>query len=306
MTIIFFGSTSDSVIVLSKLFASHIPISAVVTKTPAPVGRKQIITPTPVEVWARDHNIPVLSFPNDKNKPWLYTHEEDVVNALSTFKPDLLISACYGQKIPDSTITNAKYGGVNIHPSLLPRWRGADPVPWAILSGDHQTGVTIVRLSAKFDQGMILAQEKIPMTAKDVTDPLRTKLFTMGADLLIKTLSDILSGKIKGTLRQSQGIPYAGRLTRDDGFEPWEKIQNAFTDADEAARIDRKFRAFTPWPGVWTLINPTNPTNLQIRQIKKRMKILEMHVENGKLILDVVQLEGKKPVSWEQFQKTYL
>ncbi|KKT35155.1 MAG: Methionyl-tRNA formyltransferase, partial [Candidatus Gottesmanbacteria bacterium GW2011_GWB1_44_11c] len=192
-----------------------------------------------------------------------------MVNALSTFKPDLLISACYGQKIPDSTITNAKYGGVNIHPSLLPRWRGADPVPWAILSGDHQTGVTIVRLSAKFDQGMILAQEKIPMTAKDVTDPLRTKLFTMGADLLIKTLSDILSGKIKGTLRQSQGIPYAGRLTRDDGFEPWEKIQNAFTDADEAARIDRKFRAFTPWPGVWTLINPTNPTNLQIRQIKK-------------------------------------
>ncbi|KKT59118.1 MAG: hypothetical protein UW52_C0048G0001, partial [Candidatus Gottesmanbacteria bacterium GW2011_GWA1_44_24b] len=70
--------------------------------------------------------------------------------------------------------------------------------------------------------------------------------------------------------------------------------------------IDRKFRAFTPWPGVWTLINPTNPTNLQIRQIKKRMKILEMHVENGKLILDLVQLEGKKPVSWEQFQKTYL
>jgi methionyl-tRNA formyltransferase len=304
MNIVFFGSTSDSVIVLSRLVDSKYSPVVVVTQPPKPTGRKQDVTPTPVETWANEHTVPVCSFSNRKNKPWMYEHEENVINTLSTFKPDLLISACYGQKIPDAIITNATYGGMNIHPSFLPRWRGADPVPWAILTGDRQTGVTIVSLSAKFDRGAILAREKIPITTKDVADSLRTKLFTIGADLLLKTLPDILSGSIKGTPQQSKNSPYARRLTRDDGFEPWDRIQKAFTDAVESARIDRKFRALTPWPGVWTLLR--QGFGGQALTEKKRLKILEAHVENGKLILDTVQLEGKNPVSWNQFEKAYL
>lgn len=310
MNIIFFGSTSDSVIVLQKLHEftaiqqyNNVTISCVVTQPPTPVGRKQVVTPTLVEIWAKEHKISVLSFPNDKDKPWQYQNEKKVINSLSSFKPDILISACYGQKIPSHSIKEVPLGGLNIHPSLLPRWRGADPVPWTILSGDRQTGVTIVTLSDKFDQGRIIAQKKIPVTERDVSDQLRKKLFSLGANLLVQLLPDYISGKNSGRPQQTNNEPYARRLTRADGFEPWDKVRKALTDTGEANRIDRKFRALTPWPGVWTLINPIN---LQIRQMEKRLKILEAHTENEKLILDTVQLEGKKPVTWEQFEKSYI
>ncbi len=284
--VVFFGSTSDSVFVLSKLAVSNpVIIAAVVTQPPKPVGRKQILTSTPVELWAKHQNITVLSFPAKKTKPWLYDDEHTVIDTLAPMKADLLVSACYGQKIPAPVIDAATHGGINVHPSLLPRWRGADPVPWAIYSGDHQTGVTLVRLSGTFDRGLILAQQKLNITDTDTTGPLRSKLFTMGADILIKTLPDILSEKIKGNPQHINGAPYARRLTRDDGFEPWKKI----TDPHEIQRIKRKFRAFDPWPGIWTTYNG------------KRLKILGFTT-----LPTIVQLEGKKPVSWEQFQKAYL
>ena len=118
-----------------------------------------------------------------------------------------------------------------------------------------------------------------------MTDPLRTKLFTVGAELLIKNLPDIVSNKIKGTPQKITGEPYARRLTRDDGFEKWENL----IQTDEASRINRKFRAFHPWPGLWTLCKG------------KRLKILEFTT-----LPVMVQLEGKKPVSWEQFNAAYL
>ena len=254
MNILFFGSTSDSVLVLQKLSN----IAAVVTQPPKPIGRKQMLIPTPVECWAKEKNISVFTSPPQE-------------------KFDLVVSASYGEKIP--------FPGVNVHPSLLPRWRGGDPVPWAILSGDREVGVSLVTLTEKFDRGLLLAQEKIPVLDTDMTDPLRAKLFSIGADLLVKNLPDILSKKIQGTMQNIEGQPYARRLTREDGFEPWEKIM----DPDESARINRKYRAFHPWPGLWTLFG------------KKRLKILEFTT-----IPVVVQLEGKTPVSWEQFQKAYL
>ena len=156
MNILFFGSTTDSVIILDKLFTTHYSlftprITAIVTQPPRPVGRKQLMTPTPVETWAKTRAITVLSFPSNTAKPWLYLDEAQVVDALEPLKADLIVSASYGQKIPAKTLKDAKFGGLNVHPSLLPRWRGGDPVPWAIMTGDHQTGVTIVSLSEKFE-----------------------------------------------------------------------------------------------------------------------------------------------------------
>lgn len=260
MNIIFFGSTSDSVLVLEKL--TH--VIAVVTQPPRPVGRKHIVTPTPVETWAKEKHIPVLYVPSE----------------LESFKADLLVSASYGEKIPTKTITDAKYGGLNVHPSLLPRWRGADPVPWAILSGDHQIGVTVITLSEDFDEGKIIAQKKLSITAKDTSDPLRTKLFEIGAQLLVeilKSIGDALQGEV---LQGVAPTPYARRFTREDGFEPWEKI----IDPNEAIRIERKFRAFHPWPGLWTIKD------------RKRLKILACHLESDLLVLDQIQWEGKKPL----------
>ena len=262
--VIFFGSTSDSVLVLDKIYTlspEPYTLAAVVTQPPKPVGRKQIITPTPVEIWAKSHDIPVTT--------------RDVI---APFKPDLLVSASYGEKIPAEAIQGAKYGGLNVHPSLLPRWRGGDPVPWAILSGDHQIGVTVVTLAEKFDQGAIIAQKKIPITEHDTSDPLRTKLFELGADMLADVIKKLpvhgATQKIEGLPAQA-GEPYAKRFTREDGFEPWEKI----IDPNESERINRKFRALHPWPGLWTLKDG------------KRLKILGFtHTPT------IVQWEGKKPM----------
>jgi methionyl-tRNA formyltransferase len=304
--ILFFGSTSDSVIVLEKL--STLPafaIKAVVTQPARPVGRDQTITPTPVETWATEKRIPVLTFASDKAKPWLYQNPQQVIDTLQPVAPDLIISASYGQMIPADTIRGARFGGLNVHPSILPRWRGGDPVPWAILSGDHQIGVTVVTLSPLFDAGEIYAQEKIPLLPTDTSDALRTRLFGIGADLLGALLPDYIRGKAKPlpVRKETEKPPYAKRFTRDDGYEPWENILSAIETGADAERIERKYRALHPWPGVWTKI-----TSQQSRKMthETRLKIVTLHLDRDRLIIDQVQLEGKNPVSWEQFKTAYL
>lgn len=296
--IIFFGSTNDSVLVLEKL--SPLSVVAIVTQPARPVGRKQIITQTPVELWAKEHTIPVLTFANNPDKPWLFEDQEQVIDALQPFQADLLISASFGQKIPTDSIKSAKFGGLNLHPSLLPRWRGADPVPWAILTGDTQTGVTIVTLEERFDAGKIIAQKKYPITDRDFTDPLRTTLFKIGADLLIDSLPDFLSGKNKGKPQTFLKEPYARRLTRDDGFIAWGRLKKAMEGSDnhEPLVIERTFRGLSPWPGIWT--------KTKIKSEEKRLKILACHLSSHLLVLDSVQLEGKKPVKFEEFKRAQL
>ena len=310
ISLLFFGSTEDSVVVLEKLavfthpqFSLH--IAAVITQPARPVGRTQTITKTPVQVWAESHNTPVLSFPSNREKPWLYEDEPSVINTLETFKADFIVSASYGQKIPTKILTDAKFGGLNVHPSILPRWRGGDPVPWAILSGDHQIGVTVVSLSEKFDEGIIYAQEKIPITPKDTSDPLRTKLFEMGAGLLVEVLPLYFEGKAKGKAQLGSDEPRAKRFTRDLGFEPWETLLLAQTSEEEAARIERKFRALNPWPGIWTKVTNSQNDKATNRVSEKRVKILSLILDHGKLAIEQVQLEGKNPVSWKQFVEGY-
>ncbi len=297
MNILFFGSTPDSLLVLQALNAlrDH-AVCAVVTQPPRPVGRDQIIRATPVEIWAKQHGITTLSFPSNQEKSWMYANEDAVIDTLAPFGADLLVSASYGQKIPTKTIRDAAFGGLNVHPSLLPRWRGADPVPWAILTGDHQTGVSVITLSDHFDEGEIIAQKKLSITPNDTSDPLRTRLFEMGTRLLIDTLPLYLTGKMKGIPQHASETPYARRLTRDDGYEPWSAIENAQSDAKEAARMDRKFRALTPWPGLWTKLS--NPP--------KRLKILECALRGETWTITKVQLEGKNPVTYEEFARAYL
>lgn len=306
-TILFFGSTTDSVIVLEKLITvPGCTVAAVVTQPARPIGRKQIVTPTPTEIWATAHHIPVLSFPSNPEKPWLYADEQQVIDALQPIRADVLISASYGIKIPKESIIRAQLGGINIHPSILPHWRGADPVPWAIMSGDHQIGVTIVTLSETFDEGSILAQQKIPIGPDDTSDPLRTKLFTMGADMLTTILPNIVRGKHKPMPAHPSDIklPYAKKFKREDGFEPWDGLLRAVTDGTDASRIERKFRALHPWPGVWTLVRQDQDE--KHTDTGKRLKILKLRLNNTILAIDEVQLEGKKPVSWKQFAEAYL
>ncbi len=349
--IIFFGSTSDSVLVLSKLFniqhsAFSIDLSAVVTQPPRPIGRKHVLTPTPVELWSKEYGITTLTFPSNPDHPNLYNDDSQVIDTLSALKADLLISASYGQKIPWIYIQSVKYGGLNVHPSLLPRWRGADPVPWAILTGDHQTGVSIVTLSKEFDEGAIIAQKKVSITDHDTTDKLRTKLFTLGSDLLTKNLQNFLKNPQRYVPRPSQqhnrgqasiiaSHPYARRLSRDDGFIPWELIKAAIDGIDIpndkrpllfslvigppaggwSLIITRAWRALHPWPGLWTkiqlktsFVKTQDKQNSNLKTEEKRLKILSCHLalDTLRLVLDSVQLEGKTPVPFSQFSSAYL
>jgi methionyl-tRNA formyltransferase len=312
INVLFFGSSTDSVSVLEKLCqAPGLPAGkagiicqAVVTQPPRPTGRTGIITPTPVELWAKQRNIPVLTFPSNGEKNWLYENEQTVINTLAPLKTDLVISASYGVKIPAKTISDARYGGLNIHPSILPRWRGADPVPWAILKGDHRTGVTVVTLSEEFDKGRIVAQKIIPITDTDTSDPLRSKLFIIGADLLITSLPAYLTsnGLPVEPPKTESASSYARKFTREDGFEPWKSL----IDTKESVRIYRKFRALHPWPGIWTTIRIMSHESGITEE--KRLKIVSCHIQpaTNTLQLDSVQLEGKKPVGFIQFRDAYL
>jgi methionyl-tRNA formyltransferase len=287
MKILFFGSTADSVLVLDALYKAGYTLCAVVTQPKKPIGRQHVLTKTPTEDWANNHAISVVSFAS-KEKTVFYEDEDAVINTLSTFKADILISASYGQKIPTKTISDAPYGGLNVHPSLLPRWRGADPIPWQIMAADRHSGVTIVTLTENMDEGKIIAQKKIPLSGKEEREDLRRTLFTLGANLLVATLPKYLAGTIKGKQQDPTHATFARRLSREDGFFDWNVIQNAMAGKNPK-QIERAVRAYSPWPGVWTML----PN-------KKRMKILAAHIHDDALILDKVQIEGKTP---QQFLK---
>ncbi len=294
MNILFFGSTTDSVIILDTLTQfplSRLPfhIAALVTQPPRPVGRRQIISPTPVETFGKVHGIPVHSFASDPTKAWNYLDENDVVQTLASLEYEIVISASYGQKIPAAVLKKALYGGLNVHPSLLPRWRGADPVPWAILAGDSHTGVTVVTVEEQFDTGKIIAQQKVELVSDALPDPTRTNLFTTGTELLINVLQNIDASLAQGVPQDQKASTYASRLKRDDGYFPWEIIEesiqpNCSTTMEQLSNLtagkageailkklhkydpsivlstpltvflDRAIRALSPWPGVWTQV----------------------------------------------------
>lgn len=330
--IIVCGSTQDSVLILDaiKKTSQAYMIAAVVTQPPKPVGRNKIMTPTPVQQWAEKNKISILTFPQDKHIPWHFADEQAVTNSVLSFKPDLLVTAVFGQKIPQDLLTHIPFGGINIHPSLLPRWRGADPMPWTILSGDAQTGVTVSQISDHMDEGAILAQKKYPVTDKETPDALRTTLFTIGAELLMRTLPTVFSASIKPTDQKEEDVMVARKMKREDGYLSWELICDAIEGKDYTERtlpktetnpllrmtmksvpsstscIERMFRALAPWPGVWTTIETTGSMRKTREIIGKRLKLLDLTVKEQKLVPVSVQLEGKTPVSWDQFSKAYL
>ncbi len=311
--LLFFGSTTDSVTIANALTGHGYTPRAVITQPPRPVGRKQILTKTPVQLWAEERDIPVISFESDADKPWLFADEEAVVNTLSTYKPDLLISASYGQKIPIRSIQTATFGGINVHPSLLPRWRGADPVPWTIISGDQQTGVSVVTLSERFDLGSIIAQKKCIVPETESADPLRARLFELGAQLLLDTIPMVLNGSAEPVRENSSHEPYARKLKREDGFIPWPLLEAASAGKDIPREeregliqtitdplpiaLARMARALIPWPGVWTTVE--DPAS---GYFGKRLKVLETALVHGVCSIQTVQPEGKQPMTWEQFR----
>lgn len=206
---------------------------------------------------------------------------------------DVGVLASYGKILSAEEVAAPRLGILNIHPSLLPRYRGATPVPSAILAGETATGVTIIKLDEKVDHGPVVAQVKLAIEPADTSQTLLAKAFTAGAQELLKILPGYLAGKIELRPQEHWWATFTKRLTREDGQIDWQKSPEY---------QERFIRAMFPWPGSWTYVQTERNTPHVTRKI---LKILKAHLANGKLVLDQVQLEGKKPVSFKQFQEGY-
>lgn len=270
--IIFFGSSPFSVIVLERLVhSSQFIVHSVVTTQDKPVGRHLKLTPNPVKVLAQKNDIPVFETMNDYR---MTTNDNSMTVGLV---------AAYGKIILKDVLDKFNGQIYNIHPSLLPKYRGPSPLQQQILDGVTATGVTIIQLDEQMDHGPILAQEKDIIRSDDTWITLGNRLFSLGADLSLKFL---LEPKTYHLEPQSHSqATYTKKLTRADSFMPWEEFNSQMQDPQS---LDRKFRAFSPWPGIWT----TTPQG-------KRMKLISLDIPK-------VQLENHSPLPWKQLPFAHL
>ena len=300
--LVFFG-TPEYVIPILDALAKYHEILAVVTQPPKPVGRKQTLTPSPVAKFAQTGKIRVLT--DLKTLP----------------SADVGILAAYGKLVPKETIEHFPHGIINIHPSLLPKYRGASPIQAAISTGEKETGVTIIKLDEEMDHGPILAQFTERLMPDDTTGSLRDRLFKKAAETLLTILPDYLEGKLKVQEQEHTTATYTKIIKKEHGFIPGKFISAAlqgvalqkewpipfirdYSLIPSPYSLERFVRSLNPWPGAYTNVK----LKMKSEKLEKRLKILEAHVEDRpivRLVLDQVQLEGKNPVSRQQFVQGY-
>lgn len=293
---IFSGTPDFSVPFLEALFNdADFEILGVVTQTDKPAGRKRVLTSPPVKVRAEELGLPVY-------QPEKITELTDKIKGI-----DVFIDVAYGKIIPQSILSLPKYGCVNVHPSLLPRFRGATPIQSAIIYGDKQSGVTIMVMDAGLDTGPVLGQNIVRIEATDNYGSLFDKLTKAGLEIFTPTIKDYVSGKIKPRPQKEEGVVYVGQLKKEDGLIDWSK---------PAEEIERLVRAYNPWPGAFT---KTGDITLKIIEaevldieIKKAAGTiyeddsgLAIKCGQGALKIDKIQPEGKKPMSAKEFLNGY-
>ena len=232
--IIFMGTPDFAVPALRRLIDAH-QVVAVVTQPDRPAGRSREPRPSPVKVTALEHGIPVL-------QPEKIRRAESI-EALRGIEADVYVVAAFGQILPQTLLDIPPHGSINIHASLLPRWRGAAPIHAAIRAGDAETGITIMRMDAGLDTGPILTRRAIPIAPDETGESLHDKLAALGGDLLIETLPGYLAGGIIPQPQDDAHSTYAPMIKKEEGNIDW---------AQDAAAIERLVRAFTPWPGTYS------------------------------------------------------
>lgn len=251
---IFFGTPHFAEIVLQKLINSPYKPSLVVTSPDKPVGRKQELLFSPVKTLAKKHSIKIWQPEKLEIENWKLE-----INKLGNI--DLVIVAAYGKIIPKSILDTLPAKFINVHPSLLPKYRGPSPIAGTILSGDKKTGVTIMLMDKKMDHGPVLAVQELGITNSKLTTPELTKILAeQGADLLMETIPKYINGEIKPKEQEHDKATYTKLIKREDGRIDWKK---------SAQYIERQLRAFTPWPGIYTYFN------------NKRLKILSLEILNS-------------------------
>lgn len=300
-TIVFMGTPSFALESLRSLYETDYPLLAVFTQPDKPAGRNQEMVSPPCADFARRYLIPLFQPAKIKNNP-------EVLKILSELQPDILVVAAYGKILPDEILALSKIASVNVHASLLPRYRGAAPINWAILEGEKETGVCLMKMASKLDAGPVYASIKMPLDPRETTGALTPKLAKLGAQLLIEQLPELAKGKLKEIPQDESQMTLAPPLKKEMGHIQW---------SQPASTIDRQIRAFNPWPGTYTLID------------NKRLKIYDGFVldekpsapagtvyflspqgisvacGSGALCITEVQLEGKKRMPASEFVKGY-
>ncbi len=297
--VVFFGTSEFAIPTLRKLHESDfIEIVSVVTQPDKPAGRKQVPLPSPIKVWAMDHGLKIL-------QPEKLTADGLLHGA------DLFIVASYGQIIPEQVLSLPKFGTLNTHPSLLPKYRGPSPIQTAILNDDDETGVTIMLMDEKVDHGALIASSKVKIQNPKVKyQELHDELAEIGADLLISALPKYLAGELKPVEQDHSKATFTKPIEKRDGMIDW---------GDSAENIDRKVRAFHIWPVAWTklegkrlkiyssiphsdtLSNNSKPGEISIQENKifvqcgsGRLEILELQLEGARKLQVSDFLHGNK------------
>lgn len=244
--------------------------SLIITSPDRPQGRKMIITPPPAKVWAIENNIPHLQPESlDKKQTW---------DVLGTPTLSLFLVVAYGKIIPEDIINLPKLGSINIHYSLLPKYRGASPVESAILNGDTETGITIQKMEYKMDTGPIIAQEKIEIEPNEKAPDLRKRLIKIGGELLVKTLPNFIEGKVNLLPQNENEATYCKKIKKEDGL---------IDLTDDPIKNYNKFRAYAVWPRTFFFKDG------------KRITITDAVLENGELKILKVIPEGGKEIGYK-------
>jgi len=253
---------------LRALHTAGHEITLVITQPDRP-GHRMKMTPPPVRVAADELGLDVYQPERIR--------DSSVIGRVRALAPELMVVVAYGQIIPPAILEIPRRGVLNVHASLLPRWRGASPIAHAILAGDGETGVTIMRMDEQLDHGPLLAAREVPIRPDDDTPALTERLAGAGAELLVETIARL--DEVQAAEQDHSKATVAPRLTRQDGALEW---------GMGAGEIDRRVRALQPWPGA------TLPTK------RGRVKVLKGHVEGSRYVPDVVQLPGKRPAPAKQ------
>lgn len=285
---LYIGSNWESLEILKTLKNDdRCEIVGIITQSDKPVGRKQILTPTAIKQYGVENGIEVFHTNSDENK-----YKE----ALEKFKPELIVCVAFGEIIPKFVLDYPKYNAINVHFSLLPKYRGAVPIQMAILNEDKKTGVTFVEMTEKLDAGLILEKFEVDIDSKDTNQTLREKLVNISKKELPDTLVKWINWEITGKEQDESKATYCYRRDIEK-----EKAEIKFDQMD-SEKIDRMVRAFIPWPVAWTMLDGKRVKiyEVKIEQQKEEGKLI-MKTKNGYIEILKLQPEGKSLMTSEEY-----
>lgn len=295
MKTVFMGTPDFAVEALKALHNTH-EVVCVYTQPPKPSGRGYKLTPTPVHQFAQANGIPV------RHPKSLRSEEEQT--SFKALNADIAIVAAYGLLLPQACLEAFPHGCLNIHGSILPRWRGAAPIQRAIMAGDTETGITLMQMDAGLDTGDMLLKKFVPITSETTAGSLHDLMAAAGAEVLIEGLQKLEAGSLKPQKQPEDGVTYAAKIKKEEGVIDWRKT---------AWEIDCQIRGLTPWPGAWFMngddrISVIKAGPLEIEQNNPPGTVMEDYqIACGKGALKLVTLQrpGKKPLPVSEFMRGY-